>query len=92
MSYFGEELQQGKHEVINQQVKIQVLPLHFVMQAVFDAFCMRWNLYGMQGDRPLVTKLSVNLTPHGTMIFIPAYWSFDYKRDVVRAALIFRVV
>ena len=36
----------------------------------------------MQGDRPLLIKLSVNLTPHGTMIFIPAYWSFDAKRDV----------
>ncbi|MFZ4776866.1 MAG: hypothetical protein ACOYM3_15960, partial [Terrimicrobiaceae bacterium] len=37
---------------------------------------------GMQGDKPLTMKLSVNLTPHGTMIFIPAYWSFDSKRDV----------
>lgn len=51
-------------------------------QAVFDAFCFSWNLYGMQGDRPLLIKLSVNLTPHGTMVFIPAYWSFDAKRDV----------
>lgn len=51
-------------------------------QAVFDAFCFRWNLYGMQRDRPLLIKLSVNLTPHGTMVFIPAYWSFDAKRDV----------
>ena len=51
-------------------------------QAVFDAFCLRWNLYGMQADQPLVMKLSVNLTPHGTMIFIPSYWSFDPKRDI----------
>lgn len=51
-------------------------------QAVFDAFCLRWNLYGMQDDSPLLMKLSVNLTPHGTMIFVPAYWSFDSKRDV----------
>lgn len=51
-------------------------------QAAFDAFCARWNLYGMQGDKPLTLKLSVNLTPHGTMIFIPAYWSFDAKRDM----------
>jgi hypothetical protein len=36
----------------------------------------------MQGDKPLTMKLSVNLTPHGTMIFIPAYWSFDAKRDI----------
>lgn len=51
-------------------------------QAVFDCFCTRWNLYGMLGDFPLVLKLTVNLTPHGTMIFIPAYWSFDAKRDM----------
>jgi len=51
-------------------------------QTVFDAFCARWNLYGMEHDKPLLMKLSVNLTPHGTMIFIPAYWSFDAKRDV----------
>lgn len=36
----------------------------------------------MRGDRPLLLKLTVNLTPFGTMIFIPAYWSFDPKRDL----------
>ncbi len=51
-------------------------------QAAFDVFCMRWNLYGMEGEKPLTMKLSVNLTPYGTMIFIPVYWSFDAKRDV----------
>src|SRR6266699_591024 len=51
-------------------------------QGVFDVFCQRWNLYGMRGDRPLLLKLTVNLTPFGTMIFIPAYWSFDPKRDL----------
>jgi len=51
-------------------------------QNVFDAFCHRWNLYGMEGDRPLLLKLTVNLTPFGTMILIPAYWSFDPKRDL----------
>src|SRR6266498_1681864 len=50
--------------------------------AVFDVFCQRWHLYGMRGDRPLLLKLTVNLTPFGTMIFIPAYWSFDSKRDL----------
>ena len=53
-----------------------------VFQAAFDAFCLRWNLYGMQNDEPLLLKLAVNLTPHGTMIHIPAYWSFDPKRDI----------
>jgi len=50
--------------------------------AVFDVFCQRWHLYGVRGDRPLLLKLTVNLTPFGTMIFVPAYWSFDPKRDL----------
>ena len=53
-----------------------------IFQAAFDAFCLRWNLFGMQNDEPLLLKLSVNLTPYGTMIHIPAYWSFDPKRDI----------
>jgi len=28
-----------------------------------------------------------NLTPFGTMIFIPAYWSFDAKRDLIWRAI-----
>jgi len=51
-------------------------------QTVFDVFCQRWNLYGMEGDKPLLLKLTANLTPFGTMVFIPAYWSFDPKRDL----------
>jgi len=50
--------------------------------AVFDVFCQRWHLYGMRRDRPLLLKLTANLTPFGTMIFIPTYWSFDQKRDL----------
>ena len=53
-----------------------------VFQSAFDAFCLRWNLYGMQNDEPLLLKLAVNITPYGTMIHIPAYWSFDPKRDI----------
>ena len=53
-----------------------------VFHAAFDAFCLRWNLYGMQHDEPLLLKLAVNLTPYVTMIHIPAYWSFDPKRDI----------
>jgi hypothetical protein len=51
-------------------------------QSAFDAFCMRWNLYGMQHDEPLLLKLAVNLTPFATMIVVPAYWSLDPKRDI----------
>jgi len=51
-------------------------------QAVFDAFCYRWNLYGMEDGKPLPLKPSVNITPHGTMIFIPSQISLDRGRDV----------
>ena len=51
-------------------------------QAAFDAFCLHWNLYGMMHNEPLPLKLTVNMTPYGTMIHIPAYWSFDPKRDL----------
>ena len=49
---------------------------------IFDAFCHKWMLYGMEGDKPLLQKLSVNVTPFGTMVFIPRYWSFDHNRDL----------
>jgi hypothetical protein len=58
-----------------------------IFQAAFDAFCLRWNLYGMQKDEPLPLKLAVNITPYGTLIHIPAYWSFDPKRDIRWAAI-----
>jgi hypothetical protein len=58
-----------------------------VFAAAFDAFCLRWNLYGMQGDEPLLLKLAVNVTPYGTLIHIPAYWSFDPKRDICWEAI-----
>ena len=51
-------------------------------RVVFDAFCHKWVLYGMEWERPLLQKLSVNVTPFGTMIFVPRYWSFDHKRDL----------
>src|SRR5690606_39999 len=45
-------------------------------------FCFRWDLYGMEWDTPLPLKLSVNLTPHGTMILVPRHWSPDFGRDL----------
>lgn len=53
-----------------------------IFREVFDVFCQRWNLYGMRGDQPLLTKLTVNLTPFGTMIFVPPRWSLDARRDL----------
>ena len=43
---------------------------------------LKSNLYGMEKGKPLLQKLSVNLTPFDTMIFIPACWSFDYHPDL----------
>jgi hypothetical protein len=51
-------------------------------QVVFDFFCWKWFLYAMQGDEPLVQKLAVTLTPFGTQIFIPGFWSLDPARDI----------
>lgn len=52
-------------------------------QAIFDTFCWRWNLYGMDAeDRPLLAKPTVSATPLGTLIFIPRYWDFDPSRDL----------
>jgi hypothetical protein len=56
-------------------------------KSAFDAFCHRWNLYGMEGDKPLLLKLSVNPTAHGLMIVIPSFWSFDLKRDLNAQAI-----
>ena len=50
--------------------------------AVFDAFCYAWDLYGMEKDKPLLMKVSVNPTPYGTLIFVPRTWSFDARRDL----------
>jgi hypothetical protein len=60
----------------------------YQFQVVFDVFCHRWHLYGMERDKPLLLKLTVNLTPYGTMIVIPSYWSFDAKRDLKWKAII----
>jgi hypothetical protein len=51
-------------------------------RSVFDAFCYGWDLYGMEKDKPLLMKVSVNPTPYGTLIFIPRTWSFDAYRDL----------
>jgi hypothetical protein len=55
--------------------------------SIFNTFCLKWNLYGMEGDRPMLLKMTVNLTPYGTMIFVPAYWNFDPKRDLKWASI-----
>jgi len=51
-------------------------------QEFLDALCYRWNLYGMEKDQPLLMKVTVNPTAHGTLIFIPRNISFDPRRDL----------
>ena len=51
-------------------------------QALFDFFCWKYFLWGMEGDKPLLLKTSVVVTPYGTQIFIPGYISFDPRRDL----------
>ena len=55
--------------------------------AIFDILCHRWRLYGIQNDTPLLLKISVNPTPHGTMIVIPRDWSLDPARDLNWSAI-----
>ena len=49
--------------------------------AVYELFCWKYYLWGMKDDTPYLQKPSVNITPLGTQIFIPAYMSYDTKRD-----------
>lgn len=49
---------------------------------LFDVLCHRWRLYGMEGDKPLLLKISVNPTPYGTMIVLPGELSLDPVRDL----------
>ena len=51
-------------------------------QALFDLFCWKYYLWGMEGDTPLLLKTSVVFTPYGTQLFIPGYLSLDPKRDL----------
>jgi hypothetical protein len=51
-------------------------------QAALDLLCWKYCLWGVAGGQPLLLKPSVVFTPHGTQIFIPAYLSFDARRDL----------
>jgi len=51
-------------------------------RVMLDALCYRYCLYGFEMDKPLVLKVSVNPTPHGTMIFVPKHMSLDGPRDL----------
>ncbi|MCC7519887.1 MAG: hypothetical protein IT578_11980 [Verrucomicrobiae bacterium] len=54
---------------------------HARFRMAFRNFCHRWNLRGMRDDLPVLLGVGVRLTPFGTVIFLPAYWSMDHQRD-----------
>ena len=54
---------------------------HSRFYAVFNTFCHQWNLDGMQGNTPVLLKSIAHLTPFGTCLLIPTYWSLDPRRD-----------
>lgn len=60
-----------------------------IFRAAFDLFCWKYYLWGMDlvEDIPLLLKPSVNITPFGTQIFIPAYMSYDARRDFDHAKI-----
>ena len=49
---------------------------------VFTNFCLRWILYGIEGNKPLLQKLTVNATAIGWIMYWPVYWSPDPRRDI----------
>ncbi|MBA4148878.1 MAG: hypothetical protein H0X66_12250 [Verrucomicrobia bacterium] len=49
---------------------------------IFTNFCERFDLWGMEGETPLLLKLTVNILPVGFMIVIPTYMSLDGGRDI----------
>jgi len=73
-------MEDGPGSMNRAQMSLQPRPLRF--QDAFGFFCWKWFLDGMNGDEPIVAKLSFEVTPFGTTIFIPGYWSFDPKRDI----------
>jgi hypothetical protein len=58
----------GAERNIRPDFSVRLYEASEVFRLAFDAFCLRWNLYGMQHDEPLLLKLAVNVTPHGTMM------------------------
>lgn len=50
--------------------------------AFFDLLCWKYCLWGVEKNRPLLMRPSVNLTPYGTQVFIPAFMSLDIGRDL----------
>lgn len=51
-------------------------------QRTLDALCYGSTLYGIEDEKMLLLKPTVNVTPYGTLIMIPPYMSPDFVRDL----------
>ncbi|MFN7140774.1 MAG: hypothetical protein ACK4UN_15665, partial [Limisphaerales bacterium] len=55
---------------------------------VFDCFCWKYSLYGLEnGEKPLLMKVTVNPTPHGLILFVPAWMHLDIWRDLTHSII-----
>ncbi len=54
-------------------------------ERVFDCFCWKWSLYGLEDMTPLLMKVTMNPTANGTMIFVPDWMSLDFWRDLAHS-------
>jgi hypothetical protein len=61
---------------------LQLAKAPTAFRVAFDFLCWKWFLWGMRRDEPLVEQLFYAITPYGTQIFIPGYWSLDAARDL----------
>ena len=53
-----------------------------LLQLAIDALCYDHCLYGVEGDgKPLLLKVTVNVTAFGLLIGVPSYLLPDFKRD-----------
>jgi hypothetical protein len=74
--------EEGASSNSNKEFPVTVSRSKTVFKTTFNFFCWKWFLDGMEGDEPIVAKLSFDITPFGTVLFIPGYWNFDPKRDI----------
>ncbi|MBA4148284.1 MAG: hypothetical protein H0X66_09220 [Verrucomicrobia bacterium] len=58
-----------------------------VYLTALNCLCEEFDLYGFDGDRPLLLKPTVTITAYGTLIMIPKYMSYDARRDLVTKAV-----
>ena len=51
-------------------------------QFELNGLAFKWTLWGLEKGKMLLHKLTVTVSPWGIDIFIPRFWSLDWKRDL----------